>query len=186
MPDTPATTTTPDPAASTPPAQTPPASETPAAQTPPANTPPWERDGKPFDPARAWELITDLRNELTAEKAKTTPPPAPKAPEPPKGLEDRIAAAETAAKSAQRALWVERALRTNHLEDDDAEFLVGDTEDEIKRKAERLANRGKAAPSGETPPAGSRPAPALTPGHGGTSTEPFDPVALAKAARARS
>jgi len=51
---------------------TPPA--TPPAQ-PPTAAPPWERDGQPFDPQRAWNLVESLRGEnsrLKQERAQDT------------------------------------------------------------------------------------------------------------------
>lgn len=161
-------------------------------------TPPWERDGKPFDPERAWSLITALRGEVDdlkadrdAIKTERDAMAAEKAAAEDAKKDDltratdRLTAAEKAAADAQRTLWVERALRKYQLEDDDVDFLTGDTEDAITAKAERLAARGKARKDeGETPePPTHRPAPALTPGHGGDAPVPFDPDAIAKAAR---
>lgn len=177
-----------------------------------ASTPPWGSDEN-FDAARAWTLISNLRDEVGTIKAERDSLKA--------SADERAAAeqtdaeraaaratqAEERAKAAERALWTERALRKHPLpeglsdeeEADFVAFLSGETPEEIERKAARLAAlRGaektadEGTPSGDQPgqaPAEipGRPQPHLTPtpGHGGTQPEPFDAAAIAKAARAR-
>lgn len=175
---------------------------TPAAEAP--KTPeaaPW---GDDFDAARAWKLVQNLRTEkdelkLDRDRIKS----ALQASETSTASEsEKIAAAETRAKEAEKALYLERIYRQHpELDNDDLrDFLTGDTEDEITAKAERLARLSK-APEADgdpvTPPAGTdapapgsgapevpgKPTPSLVPGHGGDETPTFDPVAIAKAAR---
>lgn len=150
-----------------------------------------------FDAERAARLIENLRSEikdLKAEKATLATSlqekeDAEKTES--QRLSDRLAAAEKAAKDAQRALLVERAARKHNLPEDVVDFLIGDTEEEIEAKAERLARLGspkKDEPNEEQKPEDDglpgRPAPALKPGHGGDSSAPFDPREIAKEALA--
>lgn len=161
---------------------------------------PW---GDDFDAERAWKLVQNLRkekdelkvdrdrikDELQASKSSTDP--------------DKLTAAETRAKEAERALYLERVYRAHpELDADDfRDFLTGDTEEEITAKAERLARLGKpkegteegtegdpapagsGAAGGDTTPPPGKPTPSLVPGHGGEEAPAFDPVAIARAAR---
>lgn len=170
--------------------------------TPPANTstPPW---GDDFDADRAWTLLQNVRadlakakDDLTVERQARSQAEADLAASDPKG---KVADAEARVKEAERALFVERALRKHpDLDESLVEFLSGETEDEILSKAERLAGIGKPKEEkpagkpegdpekpetgGETPPADEglpgKPSPQLTPGHGGTPPTPFDPDAI--------
>jgi hypothetical protein len=153
-----------------------PSTETPEGQQPDdETTPPW---GDDFDAARAWTLVQNLRADLAKAKEKRQ--------ERDPDSDAKITAAETRATAAERALYVERALRKFPEVEDLVEFLTGDTEEEIAAKAERLASHGKPAGestdnSGDAP--SGKPQPALTPGHGGAEPDPFDPDAIAKRAR---
>jgi len=140
------------------------------------------------------ELATERQARETAETKLTEADP-----------EGKLTAAEARAKTAEASLWTERALRKHSIDEDLVDFLTGDTEEEILAKAERLAGRSKPAdgkPAGtptdgdkpaDTPTDGDKPAgdqglpgtpkPDLTPGHGGDTSAPFDPDAIAAKAR---
>lgn len=169
---------------------TPAAEGTPAEGTPAEEAAPW---GDDFDAERAWRLVQNLRtekDEIKAERDRLKSPPQ-------EGKEkasatEKLTAAEARAKEAERALYLERVYRAHpELDSDDfRDFLTGDTEEEIKTKAERLARLGKPKDgdqgdkpdqSGATPP--GKPTPSLVPGHGGEEAPVFDPVAIAKKAR---
>jgi hypothetical protein len=173
------------------------------------STPPW---GDDFDAEKAWTLVQNLRGDkeklqgekdsLTAElaterQAREDAEKAAKDTDP----DGKLSAAEKRAADAERSLWTERALRKHEIDEELVEFLAGDTEEAILAKAEKLSKVGKPGsekpkgdegkdgekPSGDSaPPEGdlqSRPAPTLTPGHGGDTPAPFDPEAIASAAR---
>jgi hypothetical protein len=61
----------------------------------------------------------------------------------------------------------------------------GDEKPEGEQKPEGETPEGEQKPEGEAGGEGlpGKPAPSLTPGHGGQDPEPFDPVAIARAAR---
>ncbi|KTR04356.1 hypothetical protein [Curtobacterium luteum] len=164
------------------------------------STPPW---GDDFDAERAWTLVQNLRadkdklqgekdtltTELATERqARGDAEKAAKDADP----EGKLTAAEKRAADAERSLWTERALRKHSIAEELVEFLSGDTEEVILAKAEKLSRAGAAAapapaeeptPSAEVP---VRPAPDLTPGHGGEPTPEFSPATVAAALRARA
>lgn len=150
-------------------------------------TPPW---GDDFDPARAWKTIQNLREvekahkkaEAERERAEKERAEAEKTEL--QKAEEAVTAARTEALEARRELWTERAARKFEIPDDLLEFLAGDTEEQIQKRAEALAKRiAKDAPA---PPATStRPKPALKAGDSGGETLSADPDAIAKRARAR-
>lgn len=171
------------------------------------STPPWGAD---FDAEKAWRLVQNLRSEVaehkTAKDALKTELDRAKAAT---GSEsEKIAEAEKRAVAAEKALYVEKALRKHPTLADYADLLSGDSEEDVLKKAERLAAIGKkpgedssagedgakSANKADEAPAGKegeanipgKPTPALTPGHGGTEQAPFDPVAIAKAVRGNS
>lgn len=169
-------------------------------------TPPW---GDEFDAARAWQTIVTLREEVKSLKVATVEAQeAQSAAESERDefkakAEDadaKIAAATEehtkALSAAQRELYVERAVRKYGIDEDLVEFLVGDDEDAINAKAERLSKVGQpSAPKGAEADKGDkggdpdpkptvRPEPALIPGQGGEPAKPFDAAAIAQAARA--
>jgi hypothetical protein len=170
--------------------------QTPAPDPAPApkeQTPPW---GDDFDAERAWRLVQNLRADIAGLKTERDTLVAERQERENEGKSDaeklaaRLAEAERTATAAQRELWRERALRKHPLPDDLVDFVVGDTEEELIAKAERLASVATPkAPEGQTDPAPDpvadrqRPEPALVPGHGGDPAAPFDPVAVAEAAR---
>ncbi len=141
-------------------------------------TPPWGSD-EDFNPERAWSLIQNLRQEVAELKeAKTSAD----------GEREAREAAEARAAEAERDLLVERTLRRHGIPEDLAEFIAGDTEEEIDARAERLAARLDKGEPVEEPTDDlsdrSRPSPALTPGHGAPNDGPtFDPAAIARKAR---
>lgn len=170
-----------------------PANQDAAPADKPAEKPaPWGAD---FDPDRAWKLIQNLRTDLDTIKSerdelKTERQAREDAKKSDQDkLTERLTATEQQFKDAQRALFVERALRKHAIPDELVDFLTGDTEEAITAKAEKLATLGKPAPDAnpDAPApdadAAGRPTPALTPGHGGDAPVPFDPAAIAKKAR---
>lgn len=169
----------------------------PEGQTP---TPPWGEEEANFDAARAWALIQSLRQEVTDEKAKTTTErqarEAAEAKAADADPEGKLKAAEERAEKAERAVELAKILRDYPALDGFEDLLTGKTPEELKSQAERLASlKGPQTPEGdkskgdksegegEMPPADTTPKPSLTPGHGGTDPKPFDPAAIAKAAR---
>lgn len=182
--------------------------ENPTTEAPQDGTPPW---GEDFDPARAWKLIQNLRLEKEALKTERD-----RLRDDARGESDiakRLAEAEKRAKTAEHALIMERVYRAHpELDSDDLrDFLTGDTEEEIMRKAETLARlSGKQQEAAgadekpsedETPTDGEKPAehgeeapqepapvtkpePNLRPGHGGKESPKFDPAAIARNSRA--
>ena len=171
----------------------------------PTDTKPW---GDDFDEAKAWTLIQNLRadktrltDSLTTERqAREVADTAAKSSD----TDGKIAAAaEKRATTAERSLYVERALRKHAIDEDLVDFLTGDTEEEILARAERLAKVSSPKPEGGKPagdkPDGEagdkpdadkpeeglpgRPQPGLTPGHGGTPPEPFDADAVVTSIR---
>lgn len=153
--------------------------------------PPW---GDDFDPARAWNLVQNLRAERDKARADRDA-----LAEQVKTFDAERATLTERAQSAERSLWVEAALRKHPLrpdlsptaEADALAFLTGDSAEEIERKAATLAALGaKGSPSPATPDAGltSRPSPRLTatPGHGDDSGDaPKDLDALAASITSR-
>lgn len=166
---------------------------TPAATdpAPTATTHPW---GDDFDAATAWRLVQNLRGENTTlkgerDEARTERDTLKTDAE---TASTRAQEAEGRATQAERKLIVDKAIRAHKLPDGYEDFLTGDTEEEILAKAERLAGikppsepapADPATPAEPAAPGTTRPEPALTPGHGGTAAAPFDPDAVAKAAR---
>lgn len=172
-----------------------------ALPAPPAGntSPPWDRDGQPFDPARAWALIENLRADLAAARGGQAPtdtappaapadPPAPvTSPEPRTPPADAGLSAQLDALRAQLAR--ERAGRRHGLDDDLVDLLGTGTDEQIEARAAALAAR--LAPAGTAPaptsPVPRRPVEQL---HGGgdptTTPEETDPRKLADLIRSRS
>lgn len=158
---------------------------------------PW---GDDFDAERAWKLVQNLRTErdgLKAERdglkterdALVTERDGLKT-----ELQTKTEELEKTSKETARELALQKVLRKHPELEDFADLLSGDTEEELTSKAERLAALGKpkapadgenkdAEQKPETPEIPGKPTPSLTPGHGGEENAPFDPVAIAKAAR---
>ncbi|AYN57726.1 scaffolding protein [Arthrobacter phage DrManhattan] len=159
---------------------------------------PW---GDDFDAERAWKLVQNLRAErdglkterdsLKGERdALVTERDGLKT-----ELQTKTEELEKTSKETARELALQKVLRKHPELEDFADLLTGDTEEELTSKAERLASLGKpkepadnGAPADEQKPADApeipgKPTPSLTPGHGGEENAPFDPVAIAKAAR---
>jgi hypothetical protein len=176
--------------------------ETPAAtDADKGATPPW---GDDFNAERAWALVQNLRaeketlkgqvgtleTERQAREASTT--------DGQKELQARAEAAETRAKTAERALTLSKVLNEFPELADFEDLLTGDTEEEIKAKAERLAAIGGKKADVVEPAADAEktdvvvpdadvvklPVADLQPGHGGEQKVEFDPAAIATAARA--
>lgn len=177
--------TTTQPAAPAPsPAPTPAAAQAPAApaqpQQPAAETPPW---GDDFDPARAWQTITNLRErEKELSKSQLTPDQQKQLEEYNRlveaskteqqrlaeSLETEKRAREAAASDALRyKVALEHGLTTN-----DFDLLGSGTEEEITARAKRVAELNAAAQAAAsaqpaapaTPTPGQRPVEQLRPG----------------------
>lgn len=162
---------------------------------PDAQTPPW---GDDFDAEKAWTLIQNLRSDLTKAKDATTAERQAREAAEAKAAdvdpEGKIKAATERAEKAEKALAVKDVLLDFPALKGYEDFLTGSTPEELKASAERLAALGKPAgeptPKGDekggegsTPPAAPTPQEKLTPGHGGDAPAPFDPDAIATAAR---
>lgn len=163
-------------------------------------TPPW---GDDFNAERAWNLVQNLRAEketlkaeVATEKEKSQALETSQS-DGAKELQARAEAAEARAKTAERALTLSKVLNDFPELADFEDLLTGDTEEEIKAKAERLAAIGGKKPPVQEPPADAEkpaegadvdlnklPEPNLQPGHGGEPKVEFDPAAIASAARA--
>ena len=126
----------------------PPATEQPAGTDPQPEPKPWEKDGQPFDPERAWNLVQHLREENKGLKEKNRAYEDEKLTEKEKADRDL---AETRAQIEQ--LRTEKTLaeiRAKYpaLTADDMEFLGTGSPEELEQKAAKLAARLKtAAPS---------------------------------------
>lgn len=158
---------------------------------------PW---GDDFDAERAWKLVQNLRSErdtLKSERdslkgerdALTTERDGLKT-----ELQTKTEELEKTSKETARELALQKVLRKHPELEEFADLLTGDTEEELASKAERLAAIGKPKepadgekPGGEQKPdepeLPGKPTPNLTPGHGGEESTPFDPTAIALAAR---
>ncbi|AYN59093.1 head scaffolding protein [Arthrobacter phage Yang] len=164
---------------------------------------PW---GDDFDAERAWKLVQNLRTErdgLKAERdalkverdtlATEKDSVATEGQSELQKLQARLDQIEKEAKQKDRDLALQKVLRNHPDLEEFADLLTGDTEEELAAKAERLAAIGKAkAPADDAAKDGEKdgaqalpgkPQPNLTPGHGGEDTTPFDPTAIALAAR---
>jgi hypothetical protein len=160
---------------------------------------PW---GDDFDAERAWRLVQNLRSERDAIKAErdslrterdnlVTERDGLK-----EELQTKTSEIERISKENAREVALQKILRKHPELEDFADLLTGDTEEELSAKAERLAAIGKpkdgagkqessednGEQKGEQELPGM-PKPDLKPGHGGEESAPFDPVAIAKAAR---
>lgn len=116
--------------------------------------PPWERDGKTFDPERAWKLVQNLKAELAAVKAKQAEAPEPTVAEEPTAAEEpapepeaKPAEAETSESqddsaaqiaSLQAELARVKALAAVGLSQDFAPFVPGETSEEIEKNLATL------------------------------------------------
>jgi hypothetical protein len=164
---------------------------------------PW---GDDFDAEKAWRLVQNLRAEVTGLKTERDNLKTERdnlkvekenADSEGKSelqkLQDRIDGLEKAAKDKDRDVALQKVLRKHPELEEFADLISGETEDELMSKAERLAKIGKPADGenadkdGDQKPAElpGTPKPNLVPGHGGDAKAPFDPDAIAKAARER-
>lgn len=160
---------------------------TPAAA--PSSTPPWERDGAPFDAARAWSLVENLRAQLAARPTGQAPAPAapaaPTAPPPATPATSDPVAAQVEALRVQ--LDRERAARRHGLDDALVELLGTGTAEQIEARAKTLAER-LTAPAAPGSPVPRRPVETLRPSTGDPTAAPeeTDPAKLADRIRSRS
>lgn len=134
----------------------------PADTPPPATAPPADAGPKwdgAFDPDRAARLVANLRDEsagyksaLSEVQAKLAEFETAQMSEAEK-LAQRATTAEGELKALRRDKAVSDALRKHALTDDDAEFLTGETAEEIDAKAAKYAARAGSKPAqDETPP----------------------------------
>lgn len=164
-----------------------PTGQAPANPAPAGNPAPWERDGTPFDPARAWSLIEKLRSDLAARAGAPATPPAPAAPAAPPAAPapsgDLAGQIETLRLQVAR----ERSARRHGLDDDLIELLGTGTDEQIEARAKTLAERIGAAASTPAAPVPRRPVENLR-GGGDPSAPPeeTDPLKLAELVRQRS
>ncbi|CAM3431996.1 hypothetical protein [Stackebrandtia soli] len=147
---------------------------------PGAEVPPWERDGEPFDSARAWNLIRNLRAEVAATRKA----------EPAASTATGDGSGDTAELARQVAtlstdLARERVARKHALPDDLLGLLGDGDEAALTTRAEALiAWRDKTTTDASTPP--RRPAQKPRGGADPTATATeTDPAKLAAAVAAR-
>lgn len=168
-----------------------PADPKPADQEPADQKPaPW---GDDFDAERAWALVQKLRQENSELKTERDTLKTASETQAAEGktevqkLADELAALKQRAADADRKLALKSVLVEFPDLADFEDLLTGDDEAAIRAKAERLAAIGKGkkpdADGEPQPGVPEKPKPNLTPGHGGDASTPFDPVAIAKAAR---
>lgn len=119
--------------------ETAPTGETPpAAESPSGPTPPWG-DASEFNPEKAWNLIQNLRSDLSAAKASVETARS-EAKAQTEALTVKAQEAEDSAAEVAISLHRERAARRHRLNDDQAEFLSELTDpDAIDARAEKLA-----------------------------------------------
>lgn len=145
--------------------------------TPVDNAPKWEGD---FDPERAARLVANLRGDNDALKAKFTEAQAKLTEYEQAQMSDmekltaRATAAESELANLTRKLAVADALRKHGLSDDDAEWLTGDTAEEIDARAAKLAARGGSKPAEDNPLPPTLPVP-------GNGTDPASVAQLTRA-----
>ncbi len=160
-------------------------------------TPPW---GDNFDAERAWALIQGLRGDketLKKERDDARAEASDFRTAAEKTGEDRdkaLKAATERAEKAERDLAISKHNLPADVLEEFGDYLTGTTE-EVDAKAARLAARlapkpaegdeGKETEESSTEEIPGKPKPALRPGHGGEQDAPFDPKAIADAARAR-
>ncbi|QOP64309.1 scaffolding protein [Arthrobacter phage Niobe] len=166
------------------------------ADKPEGEKAPW---GDDFDAERAWKLVQNLRTErdglkterdaLKGERdALVTERDGLKT-----ELQTKTEEVERTTKETARELALQKVFRKHPELEEFADLLTGDTEEELTAKAERLAAIGKPKEPADgdkgdeqkpdNPELPGKPQPNLTPGHGGEDSTPFDPTAIALAAR---
>jgi hypothetical protein len=159
--------------------------EAPAAvEVPPAA--PWERDGTPFDPARAWSLVQSVRADLDKTRAdrdglKTnveTYRQAQLTKE--QQLEERVATAESGRVAAVAESLRLRVAAEYGLSAVDLPLLGQGAEAELRANAKRLAELTLAAAQQHGPPTPQRPVENLRPGATPTDQPSDDDVLWAK------
>lgn len=151
----------------------PPAGQAPAA--PPEAQPPWEKDGQPFDPDRAWNLIQTLRSEkqqTAAErdtfKTKVTEFERSQMTEQQRLEQERDSSRQERDAARSDATRLRMALKYQ-LAEDDLDLLGEGTDEQIEGRAKRLAERAATAP---TSPVSRRPTERLRPGSGDPAATP--------------
>lgn len=151
-------------------------------------------DGE-FDADRAARLVANLRADLDKAKAdlKTATDTLTAQADAEKSdlqkAQDRIAALEKENVSIKTEALRVRIAAKHNLPEDVHEFLVGDTEEEMEKRATALAKyakKGETEETGETSEIPGKPKTRLVPGHtSGDDDAAFDPKAIAAAIRER-
>ena len=156
--------------------------DTASAETTEDKAPKWDGD---FDPERAAKLVANLRSEKAElkreldelKKALGEKEEAGKS-ETQKLLE-RAEKAEKELAQLRTQSFIASALREHGLSDDLAEFVSGGTEEEIKAKVAKLAEK-----LGPKPTVPGKPRAKLVPGEGSEAAPAeFDPEAIAAKVR---
>lgn len=122
-------------------------------QQPGEQVPPWERDGQPFDPERAWNLVTSLRGEretLRAEREQLASEVSQfrnaQLTDAQRLEQERDALRAERDQAASEAIRLRVAVR-HGLTEEDFDLLGTGTEEEIDARAQRLVERSRQAPA---------------------------------------
>ncbi|MGC5319307.1 hypothetical protein ACPXB5_11275 [Micromonospora arida] len=136
----------------------------------------------PYDEERAAKLIENLRGELDAVRGKLKTREDAEKTELQRAQEAAAEARREATQARQEAART-AAIAKHGLTDADAEWLRGESAEEIEASAAKLAARF-APPATEEPTTDARPKPRLVPGHSAADSggDDFDPMAAAVAA----
>lgn len=144
--------------------------------------PKWDGD---FDPDRAATLVAKLRQERDGFKTERDALAAKMGEKEDaeksefQRLQERAEKAERALKEAETSLLRAKVAKEHSIPEDLVGFLTGETEEEMKARAESLSAFVK-APADDVQ---GKPKPALTPGHNAPPEAEFDPEKVAAAAR---
>jgi hypothetical protein len=172
---------------------TPAAAPAPAQEAAPQATPPWGTEEN-FDPARAWNLIENLRaeKEQLAAKPRLTPEQQQQLTEYQRLVEasqseaerqaNAVAAAERAAETARAEAIRYKAAATYGVPQEHFDLLGSGTEEEVSARAEKIrallaAQTAIAPPTATTPP--TRPVEQLRPGATPSQADNEDDVIFA-------
>lgn len=156
----------------------------PEKKDPPEAKPPWGSDEE-FDPAKAWKLIQDVRDDAKKAKAEReelrgkvkTHEDATKSDQ--QKLEERATRAESKAAAAETDAARLRVALRKGLTETQAKRLVGDNEEELEKDADELLESFRSENGGGDDKS-RRPKERLRPGAAPSAeTEETDPAKLA-------